>query len=83
METQNINAAHNLYVLYETLSDDAQKLFQQELSMKHRQMVESVLQKCSLSPELHESAWLAETALAEDWLRPEEDEAWAHLQLDK
>lgn len=27
-----------------------------------------------------ESALLSETALAEDWNRPEEDEAWAHLQ---
>lgn len=26
---------------------------------------------------------LAEKALAEDWLRPEEDEAWAHLQPGK
>jgi hypothetical protein len=24
---------------------------------------------------------VCETALAEDWLRPEEDEAWLHLQL--
>lgn len=28
----------------------------------------------------HEMALLSETALASDWLRPEEDEAWAHLQ---
>jgi hypothetical protein len=27
-----------------------------------------------------ESALLSERALAEDWNRPEEDEAWAHLQ---
>ncbi|MBM4123070.1 MAG: hypothetical protein FJ249_10825 [Nitrospira sp.] len=27
-----------------------------------------------------ESALLSEAALAEDWNRPEEDEAWAHLQ---
>jgi hypothetical protein len=33
-----------------------------------------------LSPQVDEAALLAETALAEDWLRPEEDEAWAHLQ---
>jgi hypothetical protein len=26
-----------------------------------------------------ESALLSEAALAEDWNRPEEDEAWAHL----
>ena len=27
-----------------------------------------------------ETARLSEAALAEDWNRPEEDEAWAHLQ---
>jgi hypothetical protein len=27
-----------------------------------------------------ETALLCEAALAEDWNRPEEDEAWAHLQ---
>ena len=27
-----------------------------------------------------ESALLSEAALAEDWNRPEEDEAWPHLQ---
>ncbi len=28
-----------------------------------------------------ETALLSEPALAEDWNRPEEDEAWKHLQL--
>ena len=32
---------------------------------------------------LSETAFLSEAALAEDWDRPEEDAAWAHLQLDK
>jgi len=32
------------------------------------------------SPEDVELALLSEAALAEDWLRPEEDAAWAHLQ---
>ena len=27
-----------------------------------------------------ETALLSEAALAEDWLRPEEDEAWSYLQ---
>lgn len=27
-----------------------------------------------------ETALLSEEALSEDWLRPEEDEAWIHLQ---
>ncbi len=30
-----------------------------------------------------EAALLAEAALAEDWLRPEEDAAWSHLQSAK
>ena len=28
-----------------------------------------------------ETALLSEATLAKDWLRPEEDEAWLHLQL--
>ena len=30
-------------------------------------------------PIVSEEALLSETALAEDWNRPEEDEAWSHL----
>ena len=33
-----------------------------------------------LPDEDRESSLLAEAALAKDWLRPEEEEAWAHLQ---
>ena len=31
-------------------------------------------------PLASETALLSENALAEDWNRPEEDEAWSHLQ---
>ena len=31
-------------------------------------------------PIVSEAALLSETALAEDWNRPEEDEVWSHLQ---
>jgi hypothetical protein len=31
-------------------------------------------------PAVAETALLSEAALAEDWLRPEEDEAWSYLQ---
>jgi hypothetical protein len=31
-------------------------------------------------PGVSETALLSESALAEDWNRPEEDEAWSHLQ---
>jgi len=30
-----------------------------------------------------ETALLSESALAEDWNRPEEDAAWRHLQLEQ
>ena len=36
-----------------------------------------------LDGQTNEPALLAEAALAEDWLKPEEDEAWAHLQPAK
>ena len=32
------------------------------------------------APSIAETALLSEPALGEDWLRPEEDEAWAYLQ---
>jgi hypothetical protein len=32
---------------------------------------------------VNESALLSEDALAEDWNRPEEDEAWAHIQSEQ
>ena len=35
------------------------------------------------SPLVQETALLSEAALAEDWNRAEEDEAWAHLQSGK
>jgi len=35
------------------------------------------------SPEPNETTLLTEKALAEDWLKEEEDAAWAHLQPDK
>lgn len=33
--------------------------------------------------QISETALLTESALAKDWLNPEEDEAWSHLQLDQ
>lgn len=33
--------------------------------------------------EVPETALLSEQALAKDWDRPEEDEAWAHLQPER
>ena len=36
-----------------------------------------------LEAEMPSPAELSEQALAADWLRTEEDAAWAHLQLDR
>ena len=36
-----------------------------------------------LQPQIDEALQLAGAALAEDWLKPEEEEAWAHLQPGK
>jgi hypothetical protein len=35
------------------------------------------------APTVNDAALLSEAALAEDWNRPEEDAAWAHLQPGK
>ena len=35
------------------------------------------------APSVNDAALLSEAALAEDWNRPEEDAAWAHLQPGK
>jgi hypothetical protein len=36
-----------------------------------------------LKPVANEEALLSEAALAQDWLRPEEDAAWAYLRPDR
>jgi hypothetical protein len=36
-----------------------------------------------LTPAVDEALLFAEPALAADWLRPEEEEAWMHLQPDR
>ena len=33
--------------------------------------------------EQNECALMSEAVLARDWLTPEEDEAWAHIKLDR
>ena len=46
----------------------------------HRALV-TVLNE-SADVDISEPAVLSEESLAEDWLRPEEDKAWSHLQLE-
>jgi hypothetical protein len=46
-----------------------------------RRALVTVLEEPAIVP--GEAALLAEPALAVDWLRPEEDAAWSHLQPGK
>lgn len=47
------------------------------LDRRHRALVTILSDESSDS---FETAMLSEPALAQDWNRPEEDEAWSHLQ---
>jgi hypothetical protein len=47
----------------------------------HRALV-TVLEEKSVA-DIPETARLSEESLADDWLRPEEDEAWSHLELEQ
>ncbi len=47
-----------------------------------RRAIVSILEEDPITS-VSETALLSEPALAEDWLRPEEDEAWSHLQLGR
>ena len=44
-----------------------------------RRALVTILEESPLAA-VSESALLSEAALAQDWDRPEEDEAWSHLQ---
>ena len=47
------------------------------LDRRHRALVTILADEPS---DIHETTLLSEPALGEDWSRPEEDAAWAHLQ---
>jgi hypothetical protein len=52
-----------------------------QIKTPRRALVTILEEEPSASTE--ETALLSEAALAEDWNRPEEDDAWAHLQQDQ
>ena len=47
---------------------------------KPRRALVTILDEEALEEKLNITALLSEQALAVDWNRPEEDDAWAHLQ---
>ena len=48
--------------------------------MSPRRALVTILEE---APTVHDATLLSEAALAEDWNRPEEDAAWAHLKPGK
>jgi len=50
---------------------------------KARRAIVTILNEEAVEEIPNISALLSEKALAKDWNRPEEDEAWAHLQRER
>jgi predicted RNase H-like HicB family nuclease len=69
-EEARSNVAEAITLYLSTLDGEIIKL-----EKPHRAIV-TILEEASIE----EISLLSEQALAEDWLKPEEDEAWAHLQ---
>jgi hypothetical protein len=57
------------------------RLLQDILLPRGRRALVTVLEE-DADTEVSETALLSESSLATDWLRPEEDEAWSHLELE-
>lgn len=53
------------------------------LRARQRVLVTVLEEKTDKQPRASETARLSEQALARDWNREEEDEAWSHLQPDQ
>ena len=49
----------------------------------YQRVLITILKDDDLSDSVQEVTLLSEPALAEDWNRPEEDQAWKHLQSDQ
>ena len=67
-----------LTTLEATLEKDGTIRWIEPLPGSRYRILVTLLEK--LPDEDRESSLLAEAALAKDWLRPEEEEAWAHLK---
>lgn len=62
-----------------SLWDNYLKLLESVQSKSKRRALVTILEE-SRADVASESAYLSESALAEDWNRAEEDRAWSHLQ---
>jgi hypothetical protein len=74
--------ASMLRTLEATIDKDGRVILQQHIQLPaSRRALVTILDEPAYL--VAETALLSESALAEDWNRPEEEDAWAHLQPDK
>ena len=60
-----------------TIEADGQVRLRESVNLGHScRAIVTIIEESEVS----ETALLSEAALGEDWNRPEEDEAWSHLQ---
>ena len=65
------------------IEPDGKVLLLESINLKEpRRALVTILEDEPLS-RVPETALLSEQSLAEDWNRPEEDEAWSHLQPER
>ena len=77
------NVPHTYLVMIQTLeaivSETGNVRLLSEINLKEsRRAFVMILEE---EPKLSDTEFLSERALAEDWLKEEEDEAWSYLQL--
>ena len=65
MQVQNSNAAHSLYVLYETLSNEIQQQFLQELMQKQSDKLETLALYLACQEAKEENEFLSDDEVAD------------------
>ena len=84
MDLSHIQGDRPMIQTFEAVIDEDGhvKLLQEVKIAKSRRALVTILDE-DPSPHSQETALLSESVLAEDWLKPEEEEAWDHLQPDR
>ncbi len=63
------------------IDDDGRVQLLEEVKMPpHARVIVTLLDESVLDPESLENSILSEDSLAKEWVSPEEEEAWKHLQ---
>jgi hypothetical protein len=62
------------------IEPDGKVLLLESVQLKESRRALVTILEDEPAAKVSETALLSEQALAEDWSRPEEDEAWSHLQ---